>query len=199
MTVSGLEKFSRGKKESGWNGVNVGKHWNSQMELLKQKRDNARLLHANTALEKKDIGIGDNTQQVEGAYEYDPQLLKGLSGVEGDTSVVDFKPLKGVFDVQLFIETSASNRKGKENIDSNIEDGDKQSDVKKQKEIHDGLLQRLRSAAGYRESSLLKTSVLAISDSLEGVSVDSLLSQVLQFDLSALYLRGMEDKKGALI
>jgi hypothetical protein len=147
------------------------------MELLKQKRDNARLLHANT-LEKKDIDIGDNTQQVEGASEYDPQLLKGLSGIEGDTSVVDFKPLKGVFDVQLFIETSASNRKSKENVDSNIEDGDRGSDAKKQKEIHDGLLQRLRSAAGYRESSLLKTSVLAISDSLEGVSVDSLLSQV---------------------
>jgi hypothetical protein len=68
--------------------------------------------------------------------------------------------------------------------------------IKKQKEIHDGLLQRLRSAAGYRESSLLKTSVLAISDSLEGVSVDSLLSQVLKFDLLALYMRGMEDKKG---
>jgi hypothetical protein len=126
---------------------------------------------------------------------FDPQYLRGLSGVEGEASTVQVRAVSGVFDVDQFIATAVSKKKrGGQDASLAVLDTDGKVVVDKEKEkkqmenkkIHDGLLQRLRAAAEYRENSSTQLSAKAISESLESVSIDSLLGQVLRFNLSQL-------------
>jgi hypothetical protein len=126
---------------------------------------------------------------------FDPQYLRGLSGVEGEASTVQVRAVSGVFDVDQFIATAVSKKKkGGQDASLAVLDTDGKVVVDREKEkkqmenkkIHDGLLQRLRAAAEYRENSSTQLSAKAISESLESVSIDSLLGQVLRFNLSQL-------------
>ena len=129
---------------------------------------------------------------------FHPKYLEGLSGVEGDSGGKVVGTVRGVFDVDQFIAAAETKKKKKERekekenreIDTSIKsDGksqkekDREKKILAEKKMHENLLQRLRAAAQYSTTQL---SAKAISESLESVSIDSLLSQVLRFNLSDL-------------
>ena len=139
--------------------------------------------------DRDDTGISKSYGLDKGFH---PKYLRGLSGVEGEVSSVVVKPVRGVFDVDQFIATAGAKKKWEDNLQLLDGDGkvvidkEKEKKLMEDKKIHDGLLQRLRAAAEYRSNSSSMLSAKQLSESLESVSIDSLLSQVLRFDLSGL-------------
>ena len=131
---------------------------------------------------------------------YNLKYLSNVSGREGESSSVTVKPKSGAFDVNQFIaknravnngmhnnNNNNNNKNDSNNSNSNNKNeklNDKEKKLKDEKTKNEKLLFNLRAAAEFRGDS--NKSVLAISESLEGVSIDSLLIQVLKFDLNKL-------------